>query len=198
MSILSFIFNPRLTKFTDANGVLLISFDATPSIKYEMTSSLTKSQIENGSVIADHVTHDNKKASFDVVISNTPLTYNLISVFSGTSNSRAKDAFKFLEKLKDDSTPFNAIFNYHTYVNAILTNITVHETCIVAGALHASLTIEEAKIVSSRMVALSGTPSVTAQNITGPIQDAGKKATTPATSQNGTTASKVLSVFGLI
>jgi hypothetical protein len=58
---------------SDAKTVTL-ELDAALSVNFDMTSSLTKSEIEDGSNIADHVTLDPKRITIDGLISDSPLT----------------------------------------------------------------------------------------------------------------------------
>jgi len=184
MSILSMIFTPQLAKLVNPQtNSVIISFDATPSVKYEMNATLTKSQIEDGTLVSDHVTFDNKKVSFNIVVTDAPLNYQgyLGGIFSGAvGNSRSKAAFKQLENLRDSAIPFNAVFEFRPFKNAILTNFTVDRTAKFGNSLVAQLSIEEAKIVTAQFTNVK-IPSAGATNIAASPVNQGMQGTTTAT-----------------
>jgi len=197
MTILSLLFRSNLSKLTDLNGIAILTFDATMSVKHDLSATLTKSQIEDGSNISDHVTKDNKKATFDIVISNTPLSYlsGLTSALTGSGQSRSAEAYDKLTKLRDNSTPFNAVFGNKIYKSAIITNISVNETVKTSGALEATITIEEPKIVTSQMVSTKAVPKTAVKNLADSKSDLGKQSTTLASTQGTTTALSLVSKF---
>lgn len=181
-SILAMIFNtPQLVSLADADGNTIISFDATLSVDYNMSATLTKSQIETGESISDHVTLDNKKATFEIVVSNTPLNYAQIfaGLFTGANGNRARDAFSVLELLRDNAIPFNAVFEYRTFTNAIITAFDPQSKASHGGALHARITIEEAKIAETQMVEYAVVAAPATKNVAAKAQDRGKQATVP-------------------
>ena len=75
-NILSVILNNKelsRIEFPITTGVSVLNFDIIDEIQHTMSASVTKNPVEDGSDITDHVKVENKKATFNIVISDTPL-----------------------------------------------------------------------------------------------------------------------------
>jgi len=180
MAVLSLLLNrPKLARFEfPLTGVMIINFDVCKQVTHEMDAEITKSPVEDGSEIADHVALKNKRASFDIVISDTPLN-TITGALGGLATSviadkirksgalalglsrisslvlektftRAQDAFKLLEELRDRKTLISAILGFKKYENAVVTNLRVTQDLTTTGSLNASMTIEELKLVTTQ------------------------------------------------
>ena len=180
MSVLSLIFkNKKLARLEfPETGVTIINFDVCSNVTHEMDAEVTKSVIEDGSDITDHVILRNKRASFEIIISDTPLN-SITSAAEGLATSliadkikksgllslglarisglildktftKAQDAFNLLEELRDRRTLISAILGFKKYENAIVTNLRVTQNTGNTGSLNASLTIEEIKMVKTQ------------------------------------------------
>jgi len=60
-------------EFPITNGTSILRFHVLGQATHEMKSTLTKNPIEDGSEITDHVRVENKRATFQLQISDTPL-----------------------------------------------------------------------------------------------------------------------------
>ena len=179
MSELSLIFkNKKLARLESPNsGITIINFDVCSNVTHEMDADVTKSTVEDGSDITDHVILKNKKASFEIIISDTPLN-NITSTAEGQSEpltadkikktgdsslgfsrisglildktfTKAQDAFNLLEELRDRRALISAILGFKKYKNAVIANLRVTQNTSNTGSLNASLTIEEIRMVKT-------------------------------------------------
>jgi hypothetical protein len=69
--------------------IAVLTFQIVTKLSHEMHASVTSSPVEKGSSIADHVVLDNKRATFEIVISDTPLFW--ISSIAGAAVSELAD-----------------------------------------------------------------------------------------------------------
>ncbi|MCP4482079.1 MAG: hypothetical protein GY817_04670 [bacterium] len=57
-------------EFQQTLGTSLLRFDVIEEIDHSMDSQITSTEIEDGSKVSDHVKHNNKKASFKIIVSD--------------------------------------------------------------------------------------------------------------------------------
>lgn len=60
-------------EFPINSGASILRFNVLRTVTHEMKAAVTKNPIEDGSKIADHVNVENKRATFQIQISDTPL-----------------------------------------------------------------------------------------------------------------------------
>lgn len=167
-------------EFPLTEGLTVMNFDVCSEVIHDMDSSLTNNPIEDGSDITDHVNLKNKKATFDIIISDTPIgtikslaTGLITSVISDRIKKspllvlggakiaglvldrtfkRAQESFSLLEKLRDNRTLIDAILGFRKYKNAIITSLRITQNSRNIGSLNARMTIEEVKIVQTETI----------------------------------------------
>ncbi|MCP4481421.1 MAG: hypothetical protein GY817_01145 [bacterium] len=227
MDVLSVIFGKRnLSKIEyDKTGVQhFLNFDVCKQISHSLTSTITKSGVEDGGNIADHVVLNNKTATFDIIISDTPLnviksavtgmatsfiadkikTNPLVSLGAAKiaglildkSVTKSQDAFNLLEELRDQRTPIKAIIGFKSYKNAIITNLKVTQNAVNAGSLNANLTIEEITVVKTKKTLIP--KELVDKSVEGTATseaDTGKQKTKTVTDKTKSVASSILSKF---
>ena len=155
----------------------LLEIDATPVITHERSANLSKSPIEDGSEISDHITLDNKKATLECVVTKNPFNFvssAVSSVLSSTisnpiaaglaaslgglllrDNERLENAFLFVNRLWENRIPFTVVTGLETYTNVVMTNLVISQTAKTKNALKFTAVFEQITIATTESSVLS-------------------------------------------
>jgi len=185
MSLLSLVFKKTqrtVIESTAIDGsVVAFEIDATVSMVHERSASPTKSPIESGNLITDHVVLENNRLVIEGVVTDNPFTIiqtvnsildpralqnplNFIeqgkSIFRqvGTiarlltnNESRVENAFRYLEEIHKNRIPFSIVTGLKKYENMILTNLSIPQTVDVGDSIRFNATFEQINIVESQL-----------------------------------------------
>ena len=156
----------------------VLEIDATPSITHYRSSSLTKSPIEDGSEITDHITLENRTVTIEGVIVKNP--FNFISsatstvlssaiqnnqVLSGIAASlggallrksgRIDNSLLFLDQLWKNRLPFTIVSGLETYDNVVIKELTITESSKTKEAIKFTATLEQIKFATTESSLIS-------------------------------------------
>ncbi len=98
MAILDLLFsNKSLSRleWPVTDGITIFRFDVLNNVNHQMLSEITQNEIEDGSNISDHVNIKNKKATFSIIVSDTPLR-GLAGIAKGVGTSIIADKIRKL------------------------------------------------------------------------------------------------------
>ncbi|MCJ8344886.1 hypothetical protein MJH12_05045 [bacterium] len=149
----------------------LLEVDATQVITHERTADISKSPIEDGSEITDHITLSNKKVSLQCVVSKNPFNFirsSISSVLSGTvshpigsgiaasiggillrDNERLENAYLFINRLWENRIPFTVVAGLETYSEVVMTNLTITQTAQTKESIKFTTTLEQIKMANT-------------------------------------------------
>jgi len=118
----------------------------------EYIATPTKSPIETGANVTDHVTLDAEKLTIEGIVSNTPIS--LLRILSGvTFDDPAADAFSFLEELYRGRLPFDFVGDLKIYENMIITSFSPSKTPATGQTLQFTIAMEQIQFADSQVVA---------------------------------------------
>lgn len=159
--------------------VISLELDATISESPEYNATPTRSEVESGANVSDHVTLAPETLTIEGMVSNTPIGVQQLLAGRQFGNP-AQDAFLFLKKLYDERLPFDFVGGLKVYKSMVITNFSPSRTSTTGQALRFRMTMQQIKIVESEVVDLtqfSDDTKHTAQK----KQDIGSQATEEAT-----------------
>lgn len=169
----------RIESATADNEAIIFEIDAVVTMGHERSASPTKSPIESGSNITDHITLDNNKLSIEGVITNNffgitstlsdlaslrslqnPLNtiekinslkrqFGTIGKMLHNNTDRVENAFRYLEELHTNRTPFTIVTGLKKYSNMVLINLSVPQSATDGDSIRFSATFEQINIVDS-------------------------------------------------
>lgn len=128
---------------------IAIELDAILNETIKMESTLTKSPIETGEDIVDHVIMTPDKLTIDAIITNTPLGY--VAIGSPFANP-AKRALDFLTGAFANRKPFDFVGGFKVYQNVVMTSFTPDRNSQTGDALRFTATLEQILTVASAFV----------------------------------------------
>lgn len=131
---------------------LALQLDATISENYYLNSTPTRSEVEDGAIISDHVTLNPEKLAIEGIVSDTPVS--ILRTLSGATilSKPSQDAFNFLQGLWRSRAPFDFVGGFQVYSKMVLTNFNPVRTPKTGSVLHFTAVMEKIKIVSSEIV----------------------------------------------
>ncbi|MCP4051083.1 MAG: hypothetical protein GY730_10305 [bacterium] len=144
----------------------ILEIDATPTITHNRISSLTKSPIEDGSEITDHITLENKTVTIEGVITKNPFNFfssATSTIFSSTIQNnqrlsgiaasiggllsrepdRVENSLIFLNQIWENRIPFTIVAGLETYDNVVIKNLTITETSKTKNSIKFTATLEQ-------------------------------------------------------
>lgn len=169
----------RFESMTLDKQAIIFEIDATVSMSHERSASPTKSPIESGSNITDHITLENNKLSIEGVITNNffgitstitdlldiralsnPLNviervkslnreFGTIGRMLHENTDRVENAFRYFEEIHKNRIPFTVITGLKKYDNMVLVNLSVPQAATDGDSIRFSATLEQINIVSS-------------------------------------------------
>lgn len=134
------------------SDTISLQLDVITSETPEYTATPTKTQVEDGSDVTDHVALDPEKLSFEAVVSNTPIGWDKL-IESDRFTDRAQAAHEFILELRNNRQPFDFVGSLGVYRNMIITKYSPTQDSKTGNALQFSMTIEQIRIVSTSIVA---------------------------------------------
>lgn len=191
MSVLQLIFqkkrgfvDPNQTGAAAKEQTLVLVLDALIRETPKYSAEMTKSPIEGGSAINDHVVLNPETLTIEGIITNTP------AKIGGPLNVKknAQDAFDYLLALRETREPFDFVGGFKLYRNMVLTDFTPHRDKRTANTLTFTATMQKAIIVDSQTVLVA--------NLANPA-NAGKvdRGSQPTEKANDKTAKKASLLF---
>lgn len=169
---------------------IALELDAILSESPEYNATPTKSPVETGANVTDHVTLDSERLMIEGIVSNTPIS--LLRILSGvTFDDPAADAFSYLEELYKNRQPFDFVGDLKIYENMIITSFNPSKTPSTGQTLQFTIAMEQIQFVDSQLVAAT----YFAENVehTAPgKQDIGSQAVEEATEKAQTQATSLL------
>jgi hypothetical protein len=138
--------------YAAGHGPVALQLDAMISEAPDYQATATQSQVEDGSVISDHVTIKPLKLTIHGIVTDTPVS--LIREFSTAfqNPSPSKAAFTFLTKLYNDRIPFDFVGGLNVYKSMVITAFTPTNTAETGDALRFVCTMEQVRTVSSQVI----------------------------------------------
>ena len=162
----------QLVQIVTLNSDTPFDIEVTPSITHKMISTVTSNPIEDGSVIADHVSLENRQLTIEGFISEVPLSTvqsettalatgissqflpgalagSVVAAF-GQSSNRILDAFLILEELYNNKLPFSIQTGLKLYENMIVTDLTIPRN--VETSLRFTMNMQQLTFATSEIV----------------------------------------------
>lgn len=176
----------------DAGGVetIALELDAILSESPEYNATPTKSPIETGANVTDHVTLEPERLTIEGIVSNTPIS--LLRILSGvTFDDPAADAFSYLENLYIARQPFDFVGDLKIYENLIITSFNPSKTPTTGQTLQFTISMEQIQFVDSQLVAATNFTEDVEHTAPGK-QDIGSQAVEEATEKAQTQAKSLL------
>lgn len=140
MSLLSTVF-----KVPTKAQIGFLKLDASFKENHTRTATVTDNEVEDGSIISDHIRLNPKSFTIEGVVSDTPISILGLGVSSddilgaadsfldGDENAfeglvknetrTPKEAWGYLEKLLENRTPFSAVTSLQRYENMVITSL---------------------------------------------------------------------------
>jgi len=131
------------------DGPIALEMDVVTSETFFLTATPTRSLVESGANVTDHVALEPEKLSINAIVSNTPLGWGKL----GTKFSNpAKQAREYLEAAYNTRQPFDFVGGLKVYKSRVITSLNFPRTAQTGMALEFSCTMESIRIVSSKLV----------------------------------------------
>jgi hypothetical protein len=130
-------------------GVIGLELDATILESPQFTATATRSDVETGVDITDHVELDPQQLSIQGIVSNTPVSFLGGLIISGDP---AQDALNFLLDLYRNREPFDFVGGLQVYSNMVITSFNPSRTPQTGKALQFTMTMQQIRIVDSEVV----------------------------------------------
>jgi hypothetical protein len=134
--------------------IIGLELDAIVLESPDYTATPTRSQVESGADITDHVTLSPEKLSIEGIVTNTPIGL-FQSLKALTTQNAAQDAFDFLLKLYTERQPFNFVGGFKVYEDMVITNFSPSRTPTTGGVLQFRMSMEQIRFVESEVVAIT-------------------------------------------
>jgi len=157
----------KITVITDGEKTIL-ACDVIEEEHHEMTAEATEFEVEDGSLISDHVIKKGKTLKLTGMISDDPLTIlqtgfldrtssivpqslksKLGFGMSGENGKPSKEAFDQLEKIYDEKRPVDIVTGLKKYDTMILEELSIHRTSKTVRSLNFAATLKQINIIST-------------------------------------------------
>jgi len=154
----------RITVITDGEKTI-IGCDVVTEESHEMVSEVTEFEVEDGSLITDHVIKKGKRLKITGLISDDPITIlqtgllerassvipaNLKSKLGfGIGGKYSKNAFDQFEKIYDEKRPVEIVTGLKKYDNMIMIDLNVPRSSKTVRSLQFTATFKQINIVST-------------------------------------------------
>lgn len=133
---------------------IALELDATTLEAPEYSATPTRSEVESGANITDHVMLSPESLTIEGMVTNTPIGIKQLLTGQQFGNP-AQDAFIFLKKLYDDRLPFDFIGGLKVYSSMVITGFSPSRTSATGQALRFRMTMTQIRIVESEVVELA-------------------------------------------
>lgn len=169
MSLLKSVF-----KIPTKAQIGFLKLDASFKETHNRTAKVSDNEVEDGSVISDHVKLDPKSLSMEALISDTPISILGLGVstddFLGAANEFAdgdksafeglvknsrrtpSEAWKYLNDIMEKRTPFSIVTSLQRYENMILTSLSAPRSAANGKDLMFNAELRQIQIVASSVV----------------------------------------------
>lgn len=159
MSLFQILFGPQIVKGfcptnPDGTGVLGLELDVVVSEAPSYKAFPTKSPVESGAKITDHVLLEPVSLDIEGIVTLTP-AIPLGSLRGLISPNAVADAHEYLKRLRESREPFAFVGSFEVYVNMILTSYNPGRTSKNGTALEFRATMEQIVIVSSDLIPIT-------------------------------------------
>lgn len=128
-----------------------LEFDVLMNEAPEYTANLSRSGVESGASVTDHVELVPVKLSIEGIISATPASL-LRAVQGAGFGDPVGDGHRLLKKLRDDREPFDFVGGFETYTSMILTSYQPTRNKDTGLALRFTATMEQVRYATSDTV----------------------------------------------
>lgn len=196
-----------------------LKLDASIRETHNRTARVTDNEVEDGSIISDHVKLDPRTLSIEGEISDTPVSILGLGVstddFLGAANDfldgdksafeglvkntrrTPKEAWTYLNELMEKRTPFSVVTSLQRYENMIITSLSAPRTAANGRNLIFNGELKKIQIVKSAVVQIPGfkVESGGAANSASSKGKLGKQATKEATETQKDNSSLLLKGF---
>ena len=151
-----------------------LKLDASFSESHKRTARVTDNEVEDGSIISDHIKLDPKSLSMEGLISDTPISILGLGVstddFLGAANDYADgdkssfeglvkntrrtpgEAWLYLNDIMEKRTPFSIVTSLQRYENMVLTSLTAPRSAANGRDLLFNAELRQIQIVASSVV----------------------------------------------
>lgn len=180
---------------------IALELDATMLEAPDYAATPTRSEVESGTNITDHVTLSPETLTIEGIMTNTPIGIQQLLSSQQFRNqndnrkkSRSQDAFLFLKKLYDDRLPFDFVGGLKVYTSMVITSFSPSRTSTTGQALRFRMTMQKIRIVESEIIEqkrFSKDTGYTAQK----KQELGRQATSTASANASERASSIIIKF---
>ena len=147
-------------------------FDAYLRMNTRSSNTITQNPVENGSTISDHAYSNPTIFTFDIGMTDTALG-KIFGQFGFLD--RSVNAYKLLNKWKEDKTLLTLNGKYGFYENVLVQDINTDDTYLTSNGLRAIVTLQQLNITSTQIVKVSSANFYTSSTNRGP-----QNATTPS------------------
>jgi len=210
MALASLIFgNTAGTVFKDpVESLTILTVDATIRSSHSSQATLTKRELEDGSIISDHMTTTPESVTIEGVISETPLDlFNSIAgsliggaaslasqagpgaafatgllggaLLAARNGSRALNAFDSMVDLQKQRKKFDLVTGLKNYKDMVITSVVATRSAEIGQGMSFVATIENVVFVKSQLVTLTEAEMNANAGATG-ATDLGKQSATEA------------------
>ena len=154
----------RITVITDGEKTI-IGCDVVTEESHEMVSEVTEFEIEDGSLITDHVIKKGKRLKITGLISDDPITILQTGLLErsssilptslksklgfGIGGKNSKNAFDQFEKIYDEKRPVEVVTGLKKYDNMIMIDLNMPRSSKTVRSLQFTATFKQINIVST-------------------------------------------------
>lgn len=175
----------RSTIFLQDNPELLMEFDAVIRETHQGDAQITDHPVEEGSDISDHVRRQPESLQLSAIVSDFPIViarsnFAKPSAPGGDPNNRAKDAYDFLDDLKNKGFVVGLSTSLRDYRNMVITSLGVTRDKDSGNMASIQLALREITIAQTETVAAPEPVNASRKKKT-KLGKKQKKAATPAT-----------------
>jgi hypothetical protein len=137
---------------SQTTGIVALQLDALMVENLDLNAAPTRSEVEDGSIISDHVTLNPMKLTIEGVISNTPVSVKTFLGKTTVLSSPVQDAHKKLSELYRNRTPFDFVGGLQVYKGMVLTNYNPTRNSKTGSVLQFTASMEQIRTVHSQVV----------------------------------------------
>jgi hypothetical protein len=176
----------------DGTSQISLELDALLSESPEYSATPTKTQVEDGSDVTDHVALDPERLSIEAIVTNTPVGWDKVLTGQQFQN-KAESAHEFLLNLYRSREPFDFVGSLGVYTDMILTKYNPSRDSKTGSALHFTASLEQIIIVESATVATSGISKLdsSVNHTASKTENSGQQATKEASDKSKTIAASL-------
>ena len=196
-----------------------MKLDISMNENHSRLARVTENEIEDGSIVSDHVKLDPRTVSISGIVSNTPISILGLGVsvndvlgaandfltdpgnaYDGivkNSNRSPQDAWQYLQTLQEQRIPFSIITTLQRYENMIMTSLSAPRTADVGDDLHFTAELRQIEIVESAVTTVPAfkTEEGQTRNSASSKSGLGKQATKEASDAQADNSSLLLQGF---